>query len=136
MNHVKGIANHLATVGQPVTTHDLRLYVIGGLGSNYTSFIASMNICETLSILSAIYSYLKGYNHILYKQSCMSSNQVYHTNYAYGNNFSRNSKNAFRGSNPKSPSYSIQQLINDNFGGIHTSKIDMARMILLLNNLA
>lgn len=68
MNCAKGIADYLAIIGQPISTHDLLLYVIGGVGSNYISFVASMNIHEALPSLSAFESYLEGNDSMLHKQ--------------------------------------------------------------------
>lgn len=56
---------------------------------------------ETLLSLSAFESYLEGYDHMLHRQTSMSTDQV---NFSSGNHFSSNLKNFSRRFGPKSPS--------------------------------
>lgn len=43
----KNISDHLAVAGKPIQSKDLFLHVLRGLGPNYNSFVALMNMRET-----------------------------------------------------------------------------------------
>lgn len=49
VNKANGISNHLTDAIEPISDHDLLLYIIDGLGSEYISFISCMNMRETRS---------------------------------------------------------------------------------------
>lgn len=41
---LRNIADHLATIGEPVTHRDILLYAINGLDSNYNDFVSSFMV--------------------------------------------------------------------------------------------
>lgn len=71
---VKGIADTLAAIGEPLKEQEVIAYLLTGLGPDYDSLITSFMTCETLMNLSELYSHLT--SHELRQGSNTSTTQI------------------------------------------------------------
>jgi len=66
---VKGAANNLAAIGEPVSEQDQVMNLLGGLGSDYNAVVTAINIQDDKISIEAVHSMLLAFEHRLEQQS-------------------------------------------------------------------
>ncbi|RVW44402.1 Retrovirus-related Pol polyprotein from transposon RE1 [Vitis vinifera] len=80
---VKGAADNLAAIGEPVSEQDQVMNLLGGLGSDYNAVVTAINIRDDKISLEAIHSMLLAFEHRLEQQSLIEQMSA---NYASSSN--------------------------------------------------
>ena len=79
---VKGVADSLAAIGEPVLEQDQVMNLIGGLRSDYNAVVTAINIRDDKISIEAIHSMLLAYEHRLEQQSSIKQISIMFANYA------------------------------------------------------
>lgn len=77
---LRNIADHLATIGEPVTHCDILLYAINGLDSNYNDFVSSFMVWNNEVTFDEFNCQLLTYEHWLEQQDLQDANRLHHAN--------------------------------------------------------
>ncbi|RVW27268.1 Retrovirus-related Pol polyprotein from transposon TNT 1-94 [Vitis vinifera] len=80
---IKGAADNLAAIGEPVSEQDQVMNLLGGLGSDYNAVVTAINIRDDKISLEAIHSMLLAFEHRLEQQSSIEQMSA---NYASSSN--------------------------------------------------
>ncbi|RVW60941.1 Retrovirus-related Pol polyprotein from transposon RE1 [Vitis vinifera] len=80
---IKGAADNLAAIGEPVSEQDQVMNLLGGLGSDYNVVVTAINIRDDKISLEAIHSMLLAFEHRLEQQSSIEQMSA---NYASSSN--------------------------------------------------
>ena len=68
---VKGAADNLAAIGEPVLEQDQVMNLLGGLGSDYNAVVTAINIRDDKISIEAVHSMLLAFEHRLEQQSSL-----------------------------------------------------------------
>ena len=66
---IKGAADNLAAIGEPISEQDQVMNLLGGFGSDYNPVVTAINIRDDKISLAAIHSMLLAFEHCLEQQS-------------------------------------------------------------------
>ncbi|RVW65725.1 Retrovirus-related Pol polyprotein from transposon RE1 [Vitis vinifera] len=80
---IKGAADNLAAIGEPISEQDQVMNLLGGLGSDYNAVVTAINIRDDKISLEAIHSMLLAFEHRLEQQSSIEQMSA---NYASSSN--------------------------------------------------
>ncbi|KAL5570075.1 hypothetical protein UlMin_026650 [Ulmus minor] len=83
---IKGAADNLAAIGEPVLEQDQVMNLLGGLGSDYNAVVTAINIRDDKISLEAIHSMLLAFEHRLEQQSSLEQLSTMSANYASSSN--------------------------------------------------
>ncbi|KAL5578167.1 hypothetical protein UlMin_019866 [Ulmus minor] len=83
---IKGAADNLAAIGEPVLEQDQVMNLLGGLGSDYNAVVTAINIRDDKISLEAIHSMLLAIEHRLEQQSSIEQLSTMSANYASSSN--------------------------------------------------
>ncbi|KAL5574968.1 hypothetical protein UlMin_016667 [Ulmus minor] len=83
---IKGAADNLAAIGEPVLEQDQVMNLLGGLGSDYNAVVTAINIRDDKISLEAIHSMLLAFEHRLEQQSSIEQLSTMSANYASSSN--------------------------------------------------
>ncbi|KAL5583603.1 hypothetical protein UlMin_016045 [Ulmus minor] len=83
---IKGAADNLAAIGEPVSEQDQVIKLLGGLGSDYNAVVSTINIRDDKISLEAIHSMLLAFEHRLEQQSSIEQLSTMSANYAFSSN--------------------------------------------------
>ncbi|RVW14609.1 Retrovirus-related Pol polyprotein from transposon RE2 [Vitis vinifera] len=79
---VKGAADSLAAIGEPVSEQDQIMNLLGGLGSDYNAVVTAINIREDKISLEAVHSMLLAFEQRLEQQGSIEQLPAMSANYA------------------------------------------------------
>ncbi|KAL5563671.1 hypothetical protein UlMin_033418 [Ulmus minor] len=79
---VKGAADSLAAIGEPVSEQDQVMNLLGGLGSDYNAVVTAINIRDDKISIEAVHSMLLAFEHRLEQQSSIEQFSPISANYA------------------------------------------------------
>ena len=83
---VKGAADSLAAIGEPVSEQDQVMNLLGGLGSDYNAVVTAINIRYDKISIEAVHSMLLVFEHRLEQQSSIEQFSPILANYASSSN--------------------------------------------------
>ncbi|RVW98057.1 Retrovirus-related Pol polyprotein from transposon TNT 1-94 [Vitis vinifera] len=83
---VKGAADSLAAIGEPVSEQDQIMNLLGGLGSDYNAVVTAINIREDKISLEAVHSMLLAFEQRLEQQGSIEQLPAMSANYASSSN--------------------------------------------------
>ncbi|RVW61330.1 Retrovirus-related Pol polyprotein from transposon RE1 [Vitis vinifera] len=83
---VKGAADSLAAIGEPVSEQDQVMNLLGGLGSDYNAVVTAINIRYDKISIEAVHSMLLAFEHRLEQQSSIEQFSPISANYASSSN--------------------------------------------------
>ncbi|KAL5548409.1 hypothetical protein UlMin_003640 [Ulmus minor] len=83
---VKGAADSLAAIGEPISEQDQVMNLLGGLGSDYNAVVTAINIRDDKISIEAVHSMLFAFEHRLEKQSSIEQFSPISANYASSSN--------------------------------------------------
>ncbi|RVW12197.1 Retrovirus-related Pol polyprotein from transposon RE1 [Vitis vinifera] len=83
---VKGAADSLAAIGEPVSEQDQVMNLLGGLGSNYNAVVTAINIRDDKISIEAVHSMRLAFEHRLEQQSSIEQFSLISANYASSSN--------------------------------------------------
>ncbi|RVW86789.1 Retrovirus-related Pol polyprotein from transposon RE1 [Vitis vinifera] len=83
---VKGAADSLAAIGEPVSEQDQVMNLLGGLGSDYNVVVTVINIRDDKISIEAVHSMLLAFEHRLEQQSSIEQFSPISANYASSSN--------------------------------------------------
>lgn len=58
LTHTMSISHHMATIGAPISDHDMTLYLLTSIGHVYLLFVNEINMRELVSSLNLFHSML------------------------------------------------------------------------------
>jgi len=83
---LKGAADSLAAIGEPISEQDQVMNLLGGLGSDYNAVVTAINIRDDKILVEAIHSMLLTLKNRLKQQSSVDQTSTMVANYAYSSN--------------------------------------------------
>ncbi|RVX16039.1 Retrovirus-related Pol polyprotein from transposon RE1 [Vitis vinifera] len=83
---VKGAADSLAAIGEPVSEQDQVMNLLGGLGSDYNAVVTAINIRDDKIFIEVVHSMLLAFEHRLEQQSSIEQFSPISANYASSSN--------------------------------------------------
>jgi len=83
---VKGAADSLATIEEPVSEQDQVMNLLEGLGSNYNAVVTAINIRDDKIYIEVVHSMLLVFKHRLEQQSSIEQISTMFANYASSSN--------------------------------------------------
>jgi histone deacetylase 1/2 len=83
---VKGAADNLATIREPVLEQDQVMNLLRGLGSNYNAVVTAINIRDDKISIEAVLSMLLAFEHHLEQQSSIDQISIMSVYYAFSSN--------------------------------------------------
>ncbi|RVX10885.1 Retrovirus-related Pol polyprotein from transposon RE1 [Vitis vinifera] len=83
---VKGAADSLAAIGEPVSEQDQVMNLLGGLGSDYNAVVTAINIRDDKISIEVVHSMLLAFEHRLEQQSSIEQFSPISANYASSSN--------------------------------------------------
>ena len=83
---IKGDANNLAAIGEPVFEQDQVMNLLGRLGTNYNAVVTAINIRDDKISLEGVHSMLLSFEHRLEQQSSIDPVSTMSANYAFSSN--------------------------------------------------
>ena len=83
---VKGAADNLATIGEPVSEQDQVMNLLGGIGSDYNAVVTAINIRDDKISIEVVHSMLLAFEHRLEQQSSIEQISTMSANYAPSSN--------------------------------------------------
>ncbi|KAL5544057.1 hypothetical protein UlMin_007841 [Ulmus minor] len=83
---VKGAADSLAAIGEPVSEQDQVMNLLGGLGSDYNAVVTAINIRDDKISIEAVHSMLLAFEHRLEQQSLIEQLSTMSANYVSSSN--------------------------------------------------
>ena len=92
---LKNLADSLAVIGEPVSDRDQILQLLGGLGANYNSIVASLTACEDDISLLIIHSILLTHEQCLSFQTSVAEDNIISANLATPQHHNYNKKEHF-----------------------------------------
>jgi hypothetical protein len=83
---VKGVADSLAAIGEPVSEQDQVMNLLGGLSSDYNAVVTAINIRDDKISVEAIHSMLLAFENRLEQQSSVDQISTMAANYTSSSN--------------------------------------------------
>jgi len=113
---VKGVADSLAAIEEPVSEHDQVMNLLGGLSSDYNAVVTAINIRDDKISVEVIHSMLLAFENQLEQQSSVDQISAMTANYASSSN-NRGGGRRYNGSRGHSNAGFTQNANNYNYRG-------------------